>query len=84
MCPVMKEEEFADHLFVHCAIANMVWGFFLPHLKIYWSFPNHFYELASGWWIGALEGPLTFGHTCRGLLVGPYGRKGILRSLRAR
>lgn len=54
MC--LQEEESMDHLFVHCAMGHMVWRFFLSHLNVLWSFPFHFRELISGWWIQDLDG----------------------------
>lgn len=50
------EEESVDHLLIHCAMASEIWAFFLNHLRVSWSFPNHFCELILGWWINDLEG----------------------------
>lgn len=52
----LRDEESVDHIFIHCVYANMVWDFFLIHLRISWSWPSHLDELMIlDWWICDLE-----------------------------
>lgn len=63
------EEESISHLFNHCSMAKLVWGFFLSHLKISWIFLKLFNELISCWWIGGLESfPLSIWRALPGVI----------------
>lgn len=51
-----EKEESINHLFVHCSMAYRIWGFFLSHLKVSWSFPYHFQDVILSWRNKELDG----------------------------
>lgn len=71
-----NEVEAVNHLFVHCPVANRVWGFFLSHLRILWVFPDHFQDLIQVDGSMVLIGYLfSFGRPSREPFVGVFGKK---------
>lgn len=55
-CVICLHEESVNHIFVHYFMAHRIWGFFLSHLSISWSFPGQFQDRISGWGVKDLDG----------------------------